>query len=56
MCTPIPTGSEMMQVMKRNSLGGGVLSTLQQGFRKLEELGKLDNMLKVSIATDSAHC
>lgn len=29
---------------------------LQQGFRKLEELGKLNKMLKVSIATDSAHC
>lgn len=56
MCTPIPTGSEMVQVMKRNSLGGEVLSALQQGFRKLEELAKLNKMLKVSIATGSAHC
>lgn len=42
MHTPIPTGSEMVQVMKRNSLGGGVLST--QDFGKLEELGKLNKI------------
>lgn len=56
MCAPISTGSEMVQVMKRNSLGGGVLPMLQQGFRKLEEPGKLNKKLKVSKATDSAHC
>lgn len=55
MCVPIPTGPEMVQVIKRNSFKGGVLSQLQSSdSRKQEGLVKLRKTLTVCIATASA--
>lgn len=54
---PIPTGPEMVQVIKRNSLADEFSrsSCTASDSRKLEELAKFNKPLKVSIATDSAH-